>query len=391
MKIKVNKNELLKGLTYCSSIIPSKVLVESLECVLFSIKDKKITMRTSSMSTEVAYKIDVLEDVEVECLIPCILFLNSIKLIREEEIQLTFKKKEENNDFIVEVKSKKGRSKIQSHSSEGFPPSKSETTEFKEYITFKNNEGINELKNALGFVKVEDLRPSLSCLNISVKAETLTVVGMNGISGAMIDVNIHNSFGLETEISIKKDVVDNLFKTMPSVGSKFYFNDKMFMVKSSNVTFVGDNYTEIKYPKIKHLFENKGEGLVHVSAKEIKDSILRVVNFGEAGDNGFRLVGFDIEDDYSKVLIHSENYSGSSEEVNDVIRKEVNFVKKENDALRSKLNSIYLLKILDSTEGNVIVNFFNIDGVYNKAIHISVGGETAEDMYVKQFIIMPSI
>ncbi len=392
MKIKINKNELLKGLVYCASIIPPKTIIQGLECVHFKIQDKELTMRSTCMDSEVVCKIDIAEDVEVNCLIPCNLLLNTIRLIREEFIQFTFKKKEQNDDYVVQIKTKKGSSKIQSLSVVGFPDSKIEKTEFKEYVTFSGNEGINEIKGALDFVKVEDLRPSLSCLSLVVEGENMQVVGMNGIAGGKLNVKIHNSFELTNKIVIKKNIVDNLFKMTPAPTSKLYINQEMFMVKSGSVTFVGDNYTELKFPEVDHLFQNKGEGYVVINPREVKDSIMRVVNFSEAGDNGFRLVGIDIEDDYSSFKTLSSNYSGSSEEVNEVIRKDVNFPKKEDNALRAKLNSIYLLKILDSTEKNVKVNFFNVEeGPYNKAIHISVEGETADAEYEKQFIIMPSI
>lgn len=391
MKLKVNKNDLLKGLAYCASIIPPKVLIQSLECVFLNIKNKEITMRTTSMSTEVVFKIDIAEDIELDCLIPCNLFLNAIRLIREEYIQLTFKKKEENSDFVVEIKSKKGKSKIQSQDYRGFPKSKLENANFKEYITFKNNEGINQIKSALDFVKVEDLRPSLSCVRFTVRKEKMTVVGMNGIAGANINTKIHNSFNMDLEFAISKNVLDNMFKTNPIATSYFYINENMFMIKNANLLFIGDNYTELKYPKIDHLFSNKGDSEVVINPREVKDSISRVVNFSETGDNGFRLVGFNLEDDYSNCVILSENYSGSSEETNEVISKDVNSSKKEDNTLRTKLNSIYLSKILESTDKNVTMNFFDIDGVYNKAIHISVPGESAEEEYEKQFIIMPSI
>jgi len=351
MKIKVNKSELFKALTSLSSIIAVKPLMPAIENVLMETNDNILKLRTTAISSEIVCTIKLQEapPEQFQCLVPCVLLLNTIKLIREEQIDLSTIPKKNSDQVILIVKSKKGKSKIEGQEVEAFPNEKL-TEEITKHFTFSHLNGVNDLNNALSFVEAGDIRPALSHLNMELKDGVLKIIGMSNHSGTTQFLDVNNSFNMEFEqVNVHRDILSKLFKLPLNSGMKFSVVDKMFIVTGDGFRFIGDTYEDLKFPDVSSIYEKNTEDFIIINPREIKDSILRVSNFSELSD-GAKLLNFDVVNEFTTIRVSSENYSGSSEEVNDVSGENINFVKKSEKEILIRLNSVYLLNILNSTQ-----------------------------------------
>lgn len=402
MKIKVNKNELFKALTCCSSIISAKPLIPITESVLMETKGNILKLRTTDISSEVSYTIKLKEEPteSFKAVIPCILLLNAIKLIREEEISLNAIVKESSDQVSVLIKSKKGQCKIEGQEVSAFPKEKLDQ-EVDKFFSFKHLNGVNDLSNVLSFVEAGDIRPQLSHVNMKLEKGILKAIGMSNHSGATQYLEVNNSFDLEfDDVSVHKDIISKLFKLTLNSGMKFSVVNKMFVAVGDNFKFAGDTYTETKYPDVSSIYENKMEDYIIINPRELRDSILRVSNFSEFAESA-KLLNLDITNSFSNIVVHSENFSGSSEETNDVIGENINFVKKDEKEVRVRLNSVYLLNILNSTQKPIRLYLREItDQTYCKGLlFVSEGdikeGEPGEgnneSPSEKRFILMPTV
>ena len=224
---------------------------------------------------------------------------------------------------------------------------------------------------------------------------------MSNHSGATQYLEVNNSFDLEfDDVSVHKDIISKLFKLTLNSGMKFSVVNKMFVAVGDNFKFAGDTYTETKYPDVSSIYENKMEDYIIINPRELRDSILRVSNFSEFAESA-KLLNLDITNSFSNIVVHSENFSGSSEETNDVIGENINFVKKDEKEVRVRLNSVYLLNILNSTQKPIRLYLREItDQTYCKGLlFVSEGdikeGEPGEgnneSPSEKRFILMPTV
>ena len=124
---------------------------------------------------------------------------------------------------------------------------------------------------------------------------------------------------------------------------------------------------------------------------------MRVSNFSELSD-GAKLLNFDVVNEFTTIRVSSENYSGSSEEVNDVSGENINFVKKSEKEILIRLNSVYLLNILNSTQKPLKLYLKDITGqTYCKGLLFVSEGDVEEEEdnnespSEKQFILMPTV
>ena len=104
-----------------------KSTIPIIDNVLITVDNGILNMRTTNLATEMSYSMKLSDSNGFTCLVPCILMLNAIKSIREEEITLSIIDKEESEDKILQIRTKKGRSKLEGYNPEDFPNKKVET------------------------------------------------------------------------------------------------------------------------------------------------------------------------------------------------------------------------------------------------------------------------
>ena len=278
MKLTINKTDLVKALSACTTVLQKKSVIPMIDNVLIqSITEGDnhyLTLRTTSLASEVNYRIPLNEAIEFSCLVPCQLLFNTVRLMTDEVIQMAIKPNAENKGMMLHVKSKKGLSKIAGYAVDEFPLQK--YVRPKEVLSLKSSDTFNDLRKANNFIEISDLRPVLGCLSIKVSGETMTTVSMTSSYGSRMKFAINNPYDLELDFLIQKQQLQPLLAM--EFNSTIYLGREgdVFTIASGNVTYSCNIYAEQMYPNIEPVYKQKSESYIVVNPMELKDSLNRV-------------------------------------------------------------------------------------------------------------------
>ena len=386
MKITINKTDLVKALSACSTVLQKKSVIPMIDNVLIqSVTEGDnhfLTLRTTSLASEVNYRIPLNDAVEFSCLVPCQLLFNTVRLMTDEVIQMAIKPNAENKGMMLHIKTKKGLSKIAGYDVDDFPIQK--YVRPKEVISLKSSDTFNDLRKANSFIEISDLRPVLGCLSIKISGEKMTTVSMTSTVGSRMRFEINNPYDLELDFLIQKQQLQPLLAI--EFGSTIYLGREgdVFTISSGNINYSCNIYAEQMYPNIEPVYKQKSESFVTVNPMELKDSLNRVLNFSD--DDDFRRIKIKSVKDYEGLEISSDGYRGSSKEINEITDKNLLFT---NYELSLTVAARFLQTILDSCNVPSFNFYFtNIEGVYNRGVFFDFTSTSNGVTTEKEFVLM---
>jgi DNA polymerase III sliding clamp (beta) subunit (PCNA family) len=392
MKITVNRISILKALIPCSTIIAKKSTFPIIDNVLIEGKGNKLLFRTTSLNTEVLSTTNTEDDVTgFKCLMPCDLLLRSIKSIRAEDLTLRIKEKEAGGTTL-HIKTKKGNMKIEGVPFEEFPKTKYEKID--EFATISNNKIFDSIKSSLSFIQANDTRPALTCLSLKLVKDSLTIKAMSSTHGGKIEMkNVTNSFDVEFDISIQKQLIASFFNIELEGPFNIHVNDKVIIIKNNSTMFICDLFTEAKFPNVEPIYAQKEVGYFVVNPKELVDTVNRVCNLSEVEEKGGRTITFTVKEGMKGVEVASESYLGASDEINEIISDETKGGELTQD-VNIRINAVYLQSVLQCCDTEYLnCHIQRLEGQYNKPIFFSYDNKSAEGDVIeeKEFVLMPML
>jgi len=388
MKITVNRIAVLKALIPCSTIVAKKSTLPIIDNVLIEGKGNNLHLRTTSLNTEVISVAKNAESVDgFRCLIPCDLLLRAIRSIKSEDLILRVKEKEAGG-VTLHIKTKKGNMKIEGVPEDGFPDTKFRKIE--QFATLTNNKIFDSVKDSLSFIQANDTRPALTCLSLKLEKDSLFIKALSTAHGAKMEMkNITNSFDIEFDIMIQKQLIASFFNVELEGPFNLHVDKDVIIIKNKSTMFICDLFTDIKFPDVDRIFDQKELGYFVVSPKELMDSVDRVCNLSAVEEAGGRILTLTVKSGLKGIEVASESYLGSSDEINDIISDETKGGELKED-INVRINALYLQSVLQCCNTEFLNCHIGRDKESNKPLFFSytnnVEGEVVEE---KEFILMP--
>lgn len=232
MNLKINSQELLKGLEPLSIIIKEKHIIPILECVYINVTRDNIKFTGNNSEIGCTNSLEFKSDTSFDGCIKYSLLMTMLKNIVEQDIEIIF---EENQIQIIHSKGDFKLPKFQGKEYV-FMSKLSDIKDGKEQIkqtaTINGNELKNSLKIANKFIINSDLEPTANVL-ISI-GEKITIKSTNKIT--LFEEVIEGS-GQEKDLLISPVSSFGLSHLLSDNNITFDYND--------NIIFIQDNHKEI--------------------------------------------------------------------------------------------------------------------------------------------------
>lgn len=388
-KVLVNRIDVLKALSACQAVLNKKAIFAALENVLIEAKGDKLFFRTTSLNSEMISYVTLEDPVDdFMCLVRCSVLFNTMKSIKTETVKMSLKDKEAGG-HVLTVKTSKGSVKIEGDNPGDFPEEKEIGTD--KYITLSSSTILDEIKDTLSFIQVNDTRPSLTCLALSLEDDMLTSKAMCPTHGSKLTYSgISNPYDLQFNIAIQKPLIAQFFNAEINDKSNIYVSDETLTIRTGRTSFTCDLYTEIKYPNVEPIYNQKDKTYIVVNPKELRDSVVRVCNLSSVEEKGGKVVEFKIKSNFDGVECSSESYLGSSSELNDILEHQDGGQGLDHD-INITLNGNFLLSVLNSCDVDKCkLHYTKIEDKYTKPLFFDYSPEGNVGQ-TKEYVLSPMI
>lgn len=174
MKFTTSSQSFLRELQLLSGVIGTNSVLPILEDFLFQLEGNQLRIFTSDLETSMSTVIDVEAEEGGEVAIPSKILLETLKALPEQPLDI-----EINNDtFTICITSSNGKYNLTGETGEDFP-NIPEPSEVKE-VGIDSNLFANAIKKTLFAVSNDDLRPSMTGINIELTESGTIFVATDG-------------------------------------------------------------------------------------------------------------------------------------------------------------------------------------------------------------------
>lgn len=337
MKIKVNKDSLLKCLEVVVKAIPSKAFMPMEHNFFLDIKDSKCYAyaRSGKIQIKGLFPVESKEDIQI-C-VPGNILMNTVRLLRDEELVFNYNPEK----FILNLVAGKKKYKITGVNPSEFNPSK---------VIDDNPISIKALASSIlgpistvsKIVKWDDMRNELSGVTL------LSNEGSIDISGTHEAFYFHISkTGIETDkefgIVLPKDLSIALSQTKGAGDANIIIGEKSISVSVDGFEFYSVLIDIRKVMNLEKFFELDEEKFLLIDKDEILMAVRRLTNYCEAGSGMI----VSLEGNELKLFSENQGFGVDAEEVIDVTNKNTENIKLGIDVR-------YLLSILNNVSGSTI-------------------------------------
>lgn len=232
MKIKTNKEDLLKATQVVQNVINERNALPILSNVLIETTKNNLRLITTDLDIGVSYVFptEVVEDGAITA--PAKKFFNIIKELPSGDITITAKK---NN--LITIECEKCFFKIMGIPKEEFP----KLPEFKNLDTLTLlQDQLKDMLNLTGFAMSHDeTRYVLNGIYFVIKPRNVTLVATDGRRLALIKTDITNPQAIDKKIIIPAKTVQELLRNLKTEGEvKIIFADNQIMFELDNIIII---------------------------------------------------------------------------------------------------------------------------------------------------------
>jgi len=349
MKINVNNKSLTQCLEVVSRALPQKVIIPINSFMLFSIKDGACEIYAQNGKLQIKGRIGVDLKEEVKICIPGNIFMNTIRLLNDEEITLDYNEEK----LLLQIVAGKKKYKMTCEDPKNYTLQKvgESSAEFK----FPAADLVRYVGTLSKIVKWDDMRPEIAGVTMVSNKGTIDITGT------------YESFYFyraDTRVDISENVAIVMHKDISiAVGSMKGNGDSVITIGKKSMSIYIDSFeftsvlVDVKSPIIlEKYFVYEEEKYIVANKQDLMMSIKRASNY--AGVNS--LVVLSLIDNELKINSENSEYGIDAEEVIDV----------ENNNTEN-IDIAVNLKFIGSILSNIIGEYVKIYiSAKNKPIYI---------------------
>lgn len=322
MKIKLQKNALVAGLSQAADIISNRATMPMLECVLLKTDGNSVSIRSTNLDMEISSSIAAHVSVEGEVLIQARKSLAIIKQLASEDLVISYDGK--SNRCVIESGS--SRYRLAAISAGDFPV----RTEVKGSIaSFQCNQEV--LKNGLAVVQPcassDENRYILNSCLLDTAEGQCTLVATDGRRLACIDLELDISMDLAHKTILPLPLVKKLIAVL-GIGeiTTISVSDRQIKVciqtkEDNKEGLIGDivivsKVVEGKYPNYQQVMPKDDDYTrIDINREGLLKSVNRVALMVDDKQKGGGGVRFDTKEKSMKISANNNVLGQSEEEV----------------------------------------------------------------------------
>lgn len=310
MKIKLTTKKLIAAISSVSANVQKKSLLPINSFVLLTIKDSRFSVTTSSESAQMSQFFSIDEDIEFLACVHCTLLLNTIKLLKSEDIELEVKTRKNGSKYLF-IKAGRGSYKLDMTNPEAFSFLKFGDT--IDTLTVTGDNLFEKIKIASGCVNDNDVRPQFTAITIRSEGNNGVITGFSPSCGTEQNVSVVS--GSIKESFIPKHICTLLGMNVMSGETIVSVSEKRIKINNGSFEMIGTliNATPLKLDAI---WSQQSEDVYTVNRQDLLDSVARVLNFTGIDD---KMVVLKFDSDQVKVMADDINNGNSGEEIVPVI------------------------------------------------------------------------
>ena len=269
MNFSVDKNQLLKHLSYTQGVVDSKSTMIILSHILFSAKDGKLFLSSTDLesSTHTSLPINIIEPGDV-CL-PAKKILDIIDKIPDKDIKIS-----KNNSNQIEIDYKKGKTKIKCLPAEDFP----QIPKPNDFIyTAIKSQMLNDLIQKTSYsIGSDDLRKNLTGIFFDMtNSKKIKLVSTDGHRMSTVEDEFENNSQIESFLLSKKAATELKKFALESEVVQIGTN-KNFFICDNGQTSILSRLIDVKFPDYAQVVPSAKTNTFRVDRNEMLSLLQRV-------------------------------------------------------------------------------------------------------------------
>ena len=173
MNIKVSSGELLKLVSVCASVIPSKAVMVILKDFLFEVEGDQLSVTASDLDFTIRGSMTVISSQDGKFAIPAEPLLVTLRELPEQPIEINF----DEEKLVLEIKSSTGFYKTSSNSTDDYP----QLPEFHEdnQLDVSSSKLIKALNTCSFATSTDEMKTNMLGINMAIKPDLIEFVATN--------------------------------------------------------------------------------------------------------------------------------------------------------------------------------------------------------------------
>ena len=242
MKIKISKQDLLKGIQTVQNVISSRTTLPILSNILIETQKNKIKITATDLDTAISCPVPATIQDEGAITVPSKRFGDIIKELPEQDITVSARK---NN--MVTIDCKKTFFKVMGLPKEEFP--KLPTIKDKDTLTIEQSVLSNMLNMTSFAMSHDETRYILNGVLFDIKESKLKMVATDGRRLALIEKDLGFPKQLQKSVIVPVKTVQELIKTLKDEGEVKIFFDNNQISFDIDKTLIISRLIEGEFPQ----------------------------------------------------------------------------------------------------------------------------------------------
>ena len=268
MKIKVTKENLLKGIQIVQNIISNKTTLPILSNILLETHINKIKLNATDLDIGISCEIpvDVIEEGSIT--IPAKRFSDITKELPFGDVLISMKK---NNQ--IDIEGQRCRFKLVGLPKDEFP----KFPEFKDKEIISINQSVfKEMLRLTSFaVSHEESRYVLNGVLLEISQKTIRMVATDGRRLAKIEKKINASIEKDVSFIIPLKAMNEIFRNLEEEGEISFVAGTNQLLFNINGILIATRVIEGEFPNYKQVIPKAIDNKIKVSKKEFLNAIRR--------------------------------------------------------------------------------------------------------------------
>ncbi len=305
MKFSVSSNELQKGFSKISGVIPSKSTLPILENILLELSKTALTITATDLEISMKVVVQVKGSEDGKIAVPAKRTIETIRSL--PDVNLTFTADTSTNKILMSTES--GEYKLTGETSEEFPA----TPEFKgsEEISFDSSTLSRLINKTVFAVSTDELRPSMMGVLFQIKEKDFRAVSTDGHRLVRIINKKIPTHKLHRDVIIPAKALNLVSKSVTDESEQtIALNETHVMFKFGSTTLIS-RLIEENYPNYESVIPQDNDKVLAVGRDALLASVRRVALYSSATTHQIR---FSPKKDEMKISAEDVDFGGEAVE-----------------------------------------------------------------------------
>ncbi len=363
MKVRCNGLDLSEGVLAISKAIPAKTTSPILEGIKIVAEDNMLVLSATDLELFIEKKIHAEVIVEGEAVIPGRLFVEYVKQLSKEEIELTL------SEGTLKINYQENSGTIACLNSLEFPNMKK--IESNEYVVIKQNNLKTIINKSIISVALDDSRPILKGVLVEIEDNNVTAVALDGYRLAVINKPIEETTARLSAVIPARSMFEIAKLLEDSEETVKMYIQKNYMMVELNDTTILTRLLDGDFINYKRIIPASQS--IHITVqKPMFEAALERASLLARTDRS-NIVKIEISGDFLTIKGNSE--------IGEIFEK-VNIANETKSELTIAFNAKYLIEVLKNQNDD----FLSIS--FESKVDPCIIKNTTNDEYL--YLIMPT-